>query len=279
MDVKLSIGGEDVGMNKSIKEEVQKDEGGASMELLENKMDSLEEEEIWKSRRERMNNALAAAQATGGQDSTETYAAARKLADVIERANVEEFISAIEGLPNQTDLFAIFNFLGLWSGSLLHIAAATKKDDTLWLLLAYVSDHFIAAQNEWGDTPLHMAARAGGSRATVMLIRRASNWPNVEDKNRMLRMQNKHGNTALHEAVLKCHVHVVRFLLKKDLEPVYLKNKAEKSPLYLALDTKDSAIHKALFTLLLEPSRIEGLPPIHGVILHRNYAGYIQPAI
>ncbi|XP_039160966.1 protein ACCELERATED CELL DEATH 6 [Eucalyptus grandis] len=214
-----------------------------------------------------MNNALAAVQATEGQDPAKTYADARKLADVIERADAEEFISEIKTIANQTDPSAIFNFSGLWSGSLLHIAAAAKKYDILRLLLDHVSDHLIAAQNEWGDTPLHMAAKAGGSRAATMLICRARDLPNVEGNNRILRMKNKHGNTALHEAVFNGHVNMVRLLLREDLEPVYWKNVAGKSPLYLALDTNNSAIHEVLFSLSLEPSRIEGMPPVHGAIV------------
>ncbi|XP_039160974.1 putative ankyrin repeat protein RBE_0317 [Eucalyptus grandis] len=223
-----------------------------------------------------MNNALAAAQATGGQDPAEKYAAARKLADVIERANVEEFISAIKGLPNQTDLSAIFNFLGLWRGSLLHIAAAANKDDILRLLLDHVSDDLIAAQNEWGDTPLHMAAKAGGSRAATILIRQARDLANVAGNIRFLRMKNKHGNTALHEAVLNGHFDMVRLLLRKDLEPVYWKNLAGKSPLHLALDTDNSAIHEVLFSRSLEPWRIEGMPPVHGAVVRDNYGTYLN---
>ncbi|XP_056171599.1 protein ACCELERATED CELL DEATH 6-like [Syzygium oleosum] len=269
MDVKLSIGEEDVVMNNSITE-VKKDEGGAFVEMLEDEMDPLEEEEIWRSRRERMNSALAAAQTVLRQDPAKVYAAARRLADVIKEADIEEFMSVIERLACHSDLSAILSFEGLSRGSLLHIAAGTGKDDILRLLVDSVADHLIAAQNDWGDTPLHLAAKAGGSRATAMLIHRARDLPNIEIKY-LLRMKNKHGNTALHEAVLNCHANVVRRLLREDLEPVYWKNADQKSPLYLALDTRDSAIHDVLFSLSLEPSRIEGLPPVHGAIMRKEY--------
>ncbi|KAI6672686.1 hypothetical protein NL676_000592 [Syzygium grande] len=72
MDIKLSIREEDVGMSSLIKEEVKKDE-----------MDSLKEEEIWKRRRERMNNALAAARSVAGQDPAERHAATQRLVDAI----------------------------------------------------------------------------------------------------------------------------------------------------------------------------------------------------
>ncbi|XP_018722465.2 ankyrin repeat-containing protein At2g01680-like [Eucalyptus grandis] len=104
-----------------------------------------------------------------------------------------------------------------------------------------------------------------------MLIHRARNLLNVEDKNLILRIKNRHGNTALHEAAICHHVGMVRRLLSEDSEPVYWMNVEKKSPLYLALYTSDSAIHNVLFSLLLEPSRIQGLPPVPGAILRKNY--------
>ncbi|KAI6672675.1 hypothetical protein NL676_000581 [Syzygium grande] len=177
MDVNLPIGEEDVGMTNPTKEEVKKDE-----------MDLLKEEDIWISRWERMHNALAAAR-TAEREEPENL-----LVIVIKGADVEEFISEIESLARVTDLSAIFNFQGLSRGSLLHIiAAGIGKDDILRLLLDYVGDHLIAAQNDWGDTPLHMAAKAGASGAAAMLIRRARDLPNLVDKNLILRMKNKQG--------------------------------------------------------------------------------------
>ncbi|XP_048138375.1 protein ACCELERATED CELL DEATH 6-like [Rhodamnia argentea] len=260
MDVELSIGEEDVGTSNPIKEEVEKDE-----------MDSLKEEYIWRNRRERMNNALVAPRIATRQQPETLYAVASSLADVIEGADVEEFISAIERLPAQTDPSAALNFQGLPRGSLLHVAAGTGKDDILRLLVDYVSDHLIAAQNNWGDTPLHVAAKAWGSGAAAKLIHRARDLPNMEDTNLILRKRNKHGNTALHEAVLNSHADMVRLLLGENPELVYLNNAAQKSPLYLATDIENPTIHEVLFTPSLEPSKIEGLPPVHGAVGRHNY--------
>lgn len=78
-------------MSNSIEEEVKKDE-----------MDTLKEEEIWRSRRERMNNALAAVRTAVQQDPAEVHAPVRRLADVINRtAAVEEFISVVERLAEK----------------------------------------------------------------------------------------------------------------------------------------------------------------------------------
>ncbi|XP_048137914.1 protein ACCELERATED CELL DEATH 6-like [Rhodamnia argentea] len=218
------------------------------------------------------NNALAAARTAARQEPEEDlYAATSRLADVIKRADVEKFISKIERLANQIDPYGALNFQGLSKGSLLHVAAEMGKDDILRLPGDYVGDHLVAAQNDYGDLPLHMAAKVRGSRATAMLIRRARDLPNVEDKNLILRMKNKHGNTALHEAVLKSHINMVLLLLNEDLEPMYWKNAYHKSPLYLALTAKNPMIHEVLFSLSLEPSRIQGLPPARGAVMRHYY--------
>ncbi|XP_056171596.1 protein ACCELERATED CELL DEATH 6-like [Syzygium oleosum] len=270
MDVEISIAEENVGTSNPIKEEVKKDDGGAFKEMLEDEIDSSKEEEIWRSRRERINNALAAVRNAERQDPAEVRAAAQRLADVIKDADVEEFISAIEKLANQTDPSAIFNFRRVSGTSLLHDAARAGKDDILRLLLDYVPVHLIAAQNERGDTPLHLATEAKGSRAAEILIRRTRDLPNVEDKNQILRMKNIDGNTALHEAVLNYHVDGVRHLLNEDLEPVYWKSANQMSPLYMAIESEEPEIHEVLFSLPLEPSKIQGLPPIHGAITREN---------
>ncbi|KAI6672677.1 hypothetical protein NL676_000583 [Syzygium grande] len=254
MDVKLSIGEEEVGTDASIQGLVQKDEGGASLNMLDDGMDSMKEEKT--------------ARTAEQQDPAEVYAAARKLAEVIKGANVEDIISMMETLARQTDSSAIFNFRRLSRGSLLHIAAATGKSNILRLLLDYVDAHLIAAQDDWGNTPLHIATKAKALGVTGMLIHRARDLPNGKN---ILRIKNKHGNTALHEAVLTRDVGLVSHLLREDLEPMYWKNLYQKSPLYLALEIDNSEILEVLFSNSLEPSRIEGLPPVHGAIVRRNY--------
>ncbi|KAF8008132.1 hypothetical protein BT93_K1962 [Corymbia citriodora subsp. variegata] len=241
MDVKLSIGEEEVGMNTSIKEEVHEDEGGASL-----------------------NNASVTARTAKQQDAA-VYAAARKLADVIKGANVEDIDSTIQTLTCQTHSSAIFNFRGLPRGSLLHIAAVTGKSDVLGLLLEHVDANLITAIDDWWNTPLHIATKA-----------KARNLSSGEDNNWILGRKNKHGNTALHEAVLTRDARLVSYLLSKDLEPVYWENVHRKSPLYLALNTGNSKIFRILVSHSLDPSRIEGLPPVHGVVAREQYGTYLN---
>ncbi|KAF7848387.1 hypothetical protein BT93_L1993 [Corymbia citriodora subsp. variegata] len=104
-----------------------------------------------------------------------------------------------------------------------------------------------------------------------MLIHKARNLSSGEDNNWILRRKNKHGNTALHEAVLTRDACLVSHLLSIYLEPVYWENADRKSPLYLALNTGNSNIFQILLSYSLDPSRIEGLPPVHGAIARGQY--------
>ncbi|KAI6672676.1 hypothetical protein NL676_000582 [Syzygium grande] len=64
---------------------------------------------------------------------------------------------------------------------------------------------------------------------------------------------------------------MVRFLLKEDMETVYLKNTGEKFPLYLATDTKNPELHTRFYFLpRLNHPRYKGLAPIHGAAVHHN---------
>ncbi|KAF7850026.1 hypothetical protein BT93_L0016 [Corymbia citriodora subsp. variegata] len=235
-------------MSASIGEEVHEDEGGAAL-----------------------NNASVTARTVEQQVPAKVHAAARKLADVIKGANVKDINSMINKLTCQTDSSAIFNFRELSRGSLLHIAAATGKSDILGLLLEHVDANLIAAKDDWWNTPLHIATKAKAHEVADMLIHKARNLSSGEDNNWILRRKNKHGNAALHEAVLTRDAHLVSHLLSIELEPVYWENVDRKSPLYLALDAGNSKIFRILLSYSLDPSRIEGLPPIHGVVAREQY--------
>ncbi|KAK2631947.1 hypothetical protein EUGRSUZ_L02220 [Eucalyptus grandis] len=176
----------------------------------------------------------------------------------------------METVANQTDLSAIFNFLEPLDDSLLHTAAFYDKHSILRLLLDYVPDHLLAAQATGGNTPLIVAISNKSSRTAAMLIRRISDLP-VEAKNHILRKPNNIGNNALHMAVRRLFVKAVRLLLNEDMELVYQKNADQKSPLYLALEFEEPKIYEVLYSLPLEPLRIQGLPPIHGAIMLNRY--------
>ncbi|XP_031275935.1 ankyrin repeat-containing protein At2g01680-like [Pistacia vera] len=98
--------------------------------------------------------------------------------------------------------------------------------------------------NANGDTPLHVAARYGHSGIVKVLIERAkSQNDDLESglgaegsKQLMLRMSNKKGNSALHEAVRNDHIDVVKILTKEDQEFSHYANDLGETPLFIAAE-------------------------------------------
>ncbi|KAM3277443.1 hypothetical protein ACQJBY_045369 [Aegilops geniculata] len=86
----------------------------------------------------------------------------------------------------------------------LHVAAQNQEDGKHFVEYAgivYERDRgLLFAKNHRGDTPLHCAARAGNSEMVSHLIDLAAR-EGADMKLRLLRMENKRHETALHEAV------------------------------------------------------------------------------
>jgi ankyrin repeat protein len=106
--------------------------------------------------------------------------------------------------------------------------------------------HLLFVQNNKGDTPLHCAARAGKSNMVACLIDLAF----AEGEDRMielLRKQNKHKETALHEAVHVENKGIVDLLMGKDSELASFPEDGGASPMYLAIMLKQDEIVKTLY--------------------------------
>ncbi|XP_037441794.1 uncharacterized protein LOC119310028 [Triticum dicoccoides] len=86
----------------------------------------------------------------------------------------------------------------------LHVVAQNQEDGKHFLEYAgiiYGRDMgLLFAKNHKGDTPLHCAARAGNSKMVSHLMDLAAR-EGADTKLRLLRMENKRHETALHEAV------------------------------------------------------------------------------
>ncbi|XP_037437461.1 uncharacterized protein LOC119304384 [Triticum dicoccoides] len=86
----------------------------------------------------------------------------------------------------------------------LHVVAQNHEDGKHFLEYAgiiYGRDRgLLFARNHKGDTPLHCAARAGNSKMVSYLVDLAAR-EGADTKLRLLRMENKRHETALHEAV------------------------------------------------------------------------------
>jgi ankyrin repeat protein len=119
----------------------------------------------------------------------------------------------------------LFNYI-LRYGYLSSLETLIKQDEKI-----------VNAQDEYGKTPLHQAARNGQQAVTTLLL----------EKGAEVNAQDKDGATPLHQAANNGHQAVVALLLEKGTE-VNLQGQYGKTPLHLAA----SEGHQEVVTLLLE---------------------------
>ncbi|KAF7141758.1 hypothetical protein RHSIM_Rhsim06G0145100 [Rhododendron simsii] len=150
--------------------------------------------------------------------------------------------------------------------TVLHIATSCGHYEIVKLLCKDLP-FYVAEKNTKGDTPLHIAARAGDSLLVTLLI-------NCDWRESALELENEEGNTALHEALGHRHQKVAWILINKTPSAWYSVNKEGKSVLYLAAE----AGFVDLVKLLMEnpvgncfvKGRIRNKSPVHAAIIGKN---------
>lgn len=116
----------------------------------------------------------------------------------------------------------------------LHLVARMGHRDLAAEILESRSSLMIV-ENAEGDTPLHIAARAGHLEIVPLLIDCVLKWPtDVKLALDPLRMTNRRGNTALHEAVKHRNIEIALKLLDVDPPVGHLTNFMKESPLHIA---------------------------------------------
>lgn len=194
-----------------------------------------------------------------------------ELYEAVKKGDVDNFVQVLAQVceKKKLPLSNVFDHV-TWEGdSLVHVAANLEKEEIVKLICQHFHDHLVR-KNERGDTSLHVAARSNNHTIVRIII---SRHDGVKDE-MITRQKNEHGNTPLHEAVLCGNVDAVRELIYADKDVVHCLNKAEKSPLYLAVVKGNEEI----LNLLLEISFAEdqqlpvcfGNSPLHAAILERK---------
>ncbi|XP_047323127.1 protein ACCELERATED CELL DEATH 6-like [Impatiens glandulifera] len=208
------------------------------------------------------------------------------------RATIEgdqdKFISTLIRVSNEKGLSssvtAILNQVTRPLGNTFLHLAAEYGHHNLAGHLACKFPHLLVTRNERGDTPFIVAARAGQKLTADIISRFAEDSPNcnsglTEGRRKpdlMLRMTNRDGNTALHEALIAKHHDMVNCLISTDDEvPFCYPNTHGKTPLYIAIETATQiTLVRRMLQLLASRNpdeiKIAGKSPINAAIKAMN---------
>ncbi|XP_058217963.1 protein ACCELERATED CELL DEATH 6-like [Rhododendron vialii] len=206
------------------------------------------------------------------REEEESYGTAESMDPELYRATTEgdilEFIKAMENgtLDRQYYSSAGCVQLGPQKNTVLHIATGSRHYEIVKLLCKDLP-FYVAEKNSKGDTPLHIAARAGDSLLVTLLI-------NCDWREGALELVNEEGNTALHEALGHRHPKVAWILINKNPSAWYSVNKEGKSVLYLAAEAGYVDLVKLLMDNPVGNCSVEGSfrnkSAVHAAILGKN---------
>ncbi|CAN4119029.1 unnamed protein product [Withania somnifera] len=154
--------------------------------------------------------------------------------------------------------------------------AATKCNDqkSIEILRDFWREEAVSPMNNRGDTILHFIAIHGNASALKLLIKERP----VSSCD--LRIKNKTGNTALHEAARFGRLEIVKMLVSLESEIVSERNNKGETPIYVAAANAE----KEVFTLLADNSlcdeftmtRDDGSTVLHAAVTHECYHFALQ---
>ncbi|KAM3268334.1 hypothetical protein P3S67_031275 [Capsicum chacoense] len=127
-----------------------------------------------------------------------------------------------------------------------------------------------AVKTRKNEIALHMEANEGHTEV-VRVLNACVKDHNTMDK--ITRMTDASGDTALHKAVRSQHLDVVKLLVKEDSEFEFTPNHVQEKPLYLAAE---SGFHDALINILESCKKLayaagpSNRTPLHAAVIHEH---------
>ncbi|RWR88246.1 protein ACCELERATED CELL DEATH 6 [Cinnamomum micranthum f. kanehirae] len=205
-----------------------------------------------------------------------------KLYNAARSGNVEHLTSIVDANPGTN----LNRCLTPQRNTVLHIAVKFEQQKIVQRMIQQWPS-LISQPNSKGDTPLHMAARAGNHDLTKLLTP-ASNLTEgnsaIEEGNPVrqaggvaLRMSNSEGSNPIHEALKKSHKEVALHLLAFEERHGLARdvNMAGESLLYLAAEAGlDEVVNRIIDIGDYSTRGPDGQNPLHiAVIKSRFWAG------
>ncbi|KAM3268258.1 hypothetical protein P3S67_031199 [Capsicum chacoense] len=133
-----------------------------------------------------------------------------------------------------------------------------------------ITPAMLCCQNKKNETALHIAANEGHTEVVRVLLA-CIEGHNTKEK--LTRMTDASGDTALHKSVRSQHLDVVKLLVKEDPEFEFLPNHEKETLLYLSAE---SCFHDALINILescKKPTYAAGpsnRTPLHAAVIQEH---------
>jgi ankyrin repeat protein len=173
------------------------------------------------------------------------------------------------------------------NNTVLHVAAEFNKSE----FVQEVTNRYpllLHKANSKGDTPLHVAARAGYSEIVGFFISHPrtlqvdveSGQVDQSHKKELLQMVNVDKDTALHCATRNGHYQSVKLLIEADPKLSNLINNADESPLYLAASKGLTGIAELILSAASPSSSSHvgpnGITALHATLYSKSQSNHFQ---
>ncbi|PON46096.1 Transmembrane protein [Parasponia andersonii] len=166
--------------------------------------------------------------------------------------------------------------------TILHISVRFNQHKFTEQLLN-LCPRLLLKANAAGETPLHIAARVGNQEMVRLLIDCAGDVERAQaDARNMLRMRDlAKEDTALHVGVRNGHLGVAMLLIDADRDSLDVFNKANESPLFLAveggfLDIAEHIMEKCRFTSPPTCRGSNGMNALHAAVIRTRHAIFLE---